>query len=80
MKLPQAGVKLPAAIARAISAPLADRVIVGSVAEVTDRIGDYCLRLGMNLLIVRVQVAGASHGEREESLARLSEDVLPSLR
>ena len=75
-----ASVKLPPAIARAVSAPLEDRVIVGGVAEVIDRVADYRSRLDMNLLIVRVQISGASDGEREDSLARLTEEVLPALR
>ena len=72
--------RLPRSIARAVTAPLKERVLVGGVDEVTERLARYRERLGMNLLIVRPQIAGASRTEREDSLARLVEEVLPALR
>jgi len=53
------GAKLPASIARSLEAPIGDRVLVGGVAEVRDRLARYRERLGLNLLIVRPQIAGA---------------------
>ena len=78
-RIPRSGAKLPAAIARAVEAPLADRVIVGSSAEVTDRLGRYRDELGANLLIVRPQLRDVPTEAARESLQRLSEEILPSL-
>ncbi len=71
--------KLPGPIARALAAPLDERVVVGSVSEVTDRLAHYRERLDMNLLIVRPEIASTSQSEREDSLTRLVEEVLPAL-
>jgi alkanesulfonate monooxygenase SsuD/methylene tetrahydromethanopterin reductase-like flavin-dependent oxidoreductase (luciferase family) len=73
------GMRAPKAIARAMAAPVEERVLVGGVAEVTDRLACYRERLGMNLLVARPQVMGADQAEREESLERLIEEVLPAL-
>lgn len=75
----QAGARVPKAIARAMDAPLEERVVVGGVAEVTDRLGRYRESLGMNLLVVQPQLGGLSEGEREESLLRLVEEIAPAL-
>jgi hypothetical protein len=47
---------------------------------VVDRLGRYREALGLDLLIARVQVGGASEGERAASLERLAGEVLPALR
>jgi alkanesulfonate monooxygenase SsuD/methylene tetrahydromethanopterin reductase-like flavin-dependent oxidoreductase (luciferase family) len=71
--------KPPAALARAVAGPLRQRVIVGSQTEVTDTLARYREALGMDLLIVRPQIAGASEAECQGSLERLAGEVLPSL-
>jgi alkanesulfonate monooxygenase SsuD/methylene tetrahydromethanopterin reductase-like flavin-dependent oxidoreductase (luciferase family) len=76
---PRASAKLPRAIARAVNAPLAERVVVGSVAQVTDRLALYREALGMNLLVARPQLAGATAAEREASMDLLCGEVLPGL-
>jgi alkanesulfonate monooxygenase SsuD/methylene tetrahydromethanopterin reductase-like flavin-dependent oxidoreductase (luciferase family) len=73
------GGRVPAALARAAKAPALDRAIVGGVAEVIDRVAAYRERLGMDLLIVRPLIAAASDEQREASLARLVEEVLPAV-
>jgi alkanesulfonate monooxygenase SsuD/methylene tetrahydromethanopterin reductase-like flavin-dependent oxidoreductase (luciferase family) len=78
-RIPSGGAKLPASIARALQAPLADRVVVGSTAEVHDRLARYREELGMNLLIVRPQIREVSTGAARESLQRLTGEILPAL-
>jgi len=75
----RAGARLPAALARAVDAPIEERVVVGGIAEVTDRLADYREGLGMNLLVVRAQMAGVAQPLLERSLAHLVEDVAPAL-
>jgi len=72
--------RVPKSIARAMDAPLEERVVVGTKAEVTDRLGRYRDELGMNLLVVQAQLGGVVDGECEESLLRLVEEVLPAIR
>jgi alkanesulfonate monooxygenase SsuD/methylene tetrahydromethanopterin reductase-like flavin-dependent oxidoreductase (luciferase family) len=74
-----AGAKLPAAVARAVAAPARERLIVGGVEEVKERLSQYRKTLGMNLLVVRPQVAGANESERRASFERLATDVVPAL-
>ncbi|MBW2273201.1 MAG: LLM class flavin-dependent oxidoreductase [Deltaproteobacteria bacterium] len=71
--------KAPAALARAVAGPLRERVIVGSPSEVSDTLARYREELGMDLLIARPQIAGASEAECEASLERLAGEVLPGL-
>ena len=70
---------LPAAIARAAGAGVAERAVVGTRSEVTDRLARYRERLGMDLLIARPQVANTTQSEREAALERLASEVLPDL-
>ncbi|MCP5070645.1 MAG: LLM class flavin-dependent oxidoreductase, partial [bacterium] len=56
------------ALTRAAAGPLEDRVLVGTRTQVEDRIGHYREQLGLDLLVVRTEVPGASDGEREASL------------
>lgn len=72
-------VKLPKAIARAAAAPLEERVVVGSKSEVTDRLARYREELGMNLLVARPMIGGASSEEQRASLDVLIEEIVPSL-
>jgi len=78
-RVPRGGVRLPAALARAVEAPIETRAVVGGVREVTERIAAYRETLGMNLLVVRAQVAGVPEPALERSLAHLVEDVVPAL-
>jgi alkanesulfonate monooxygenase SsuD/methylene tetrahydromethanopterin reductase-like flavin-dependent oxidoreductase (luciferase family) len=67
----------PPALTRAASGELADRVLVGTADEVAEGVARYRDRLGLDLLVVRTEVPGASPAERERSLERLVGDVLP---
>ena len=58
---------------------LRDRVVVGTTAEVIDRLGELRELLGMDLLIVRPQVPGGPEGAQVDSLERLVADVWPAL-
>jgi len=64
------------ALARAAEGPLEDRVLVGTRRQVEDQIGDYREQLGLDLLVVRTEVPGASEAEREASLEALAELLL----
>ena len=67
----------PKALARAAAGALSDRVLVGTADEVAEQIARYRERLGLDLLVVRTEVPGASPDERERSLERLAGRVLP---
>jgi alkanesulfonate monooxygenase SsuD/methylene tetrahydromethanopterin reductase-like flavin-dependent oxidoreductase (luciferase family) len=69
---------LPAALVRAAGESLDRRTVVGTAMQVADQIAEYRETLGMDLLIVRPQVANASQAEREAALERLVRDVLPA--
>jgi alkanesulfonate monooxygenase SsuD/methylene tetrahydromethanopterin reductase-like flavin-dependent oxidoreductase (luciferase family) len=75
----QSRTRLPAAIARAAGAPVSERAVVGTRAEVTDQLARYRERLGMDLLIARPQIADAPQPECEAALERLAYEVLPEL-
>jgi alkanesulfonate monooxygenase SsuD/methylene tetrahydromethanopterin reductase-like flavin-dependent oxidoreductase (luciferase family) len=62
----------PPALRRAASGALEDRVLVGTAGEVRDGIARYRERLGMDLLIARVEVGGAPAAARDASLERLA--------
>ena len=71
--------KMPAAIARAADADLDQRVVVGLEQEVLDRLSRYREKLGVDLIVARPQVGETSASEREASLERLAERVIPAL-
>ncbi len=65
--------RAPAALARAAAEPLESRVIVGVAAFVKDEIARYRERIGMDLLVARSEVPGASEAERDAALERAAE-------
>jgi len=69
---------LPAALARVSQGAATERVLVGTAAEVRDEVARYRRRLGMDLLVVRPGVPGATAAEQQEGLERLVHDVLPA--
>jgi alkanesulfonate monooxygenase SsuD/methylene tetrahydromethanopterin reductase-like flavin-dependent oxidoreductase (luciferase family) len=73
------GTNTPSALTRAAAGALEDRVVVGSVTEVVERLHSYRERLGMDLVIAVGTVPGASLDECEASLERLACEVLPRL-
>ncbi len=79
MRPAQAGARLPDALSKAIGSPIGDRVIVGSVEQVTERLAAYREELGMNLLIVRPQLAGMPREVLEESLSQLALEIVPAI-
>ena len=76
---PKAGAKLPAALARAVSVPLEERVILGDVSEVTERLRIYREELALNLLVVRPEIRGIERTDLAQSLRRLRREVLPAV-
>lgn len=64
--------RVPAAIARAAREPLAERVLVGTAESVAEGVARYRERLGMDLLVARSAVPGASPAESTASLERLA--------
>lgn len=73
------GGRVPKALARAAEGGVAARTLIGTTHAVIDQVGRYRDRLGMDLLIARPQVPGASDAEREASLERLAGEVLGAL-
>lgn len=78
-RAPRGGAKLPSALARAVAAPIEDRVVVGPASEVADRLARYREELGMNLLVARPQVSGVPRAAMQDSLGRLAEEILPAI-
>lgn len=74
---PPTGGPAPKALVRAAAGSLEDRILVGTRNQVADRIATYRERLGMDLLVVRTEVPGATEPEREASLEALAE-LIPS--
>ncbi len=70
---PPTGGPTPKALQRAAEGKMEDRILVGTRNEVLDRIADYREKLGMDLLVVRTEVPGASESDREASLEALAE-------
>ena len=71
--------RVPKALGRAAAAGVEERAIVGTSQRVVDQIAEYRKRIGLDLLIARVEVGGVSAEERTDSLGRLVEDVMPAL-
>jgi alkanesulfonate monooxygenase SsuD/methylene tetrahydromethanopterin reductase-like flavin-dependent oxidoreductase (luciferase family) len=71
--------KVPKALGRAAAAGVEERAIIGTASRVVDQIAHYRERVGLDLLISRVEVGGARPEERHASLTRLVEEVLPAL-
>lgn len=69
----------PAALLRAAEGRPEDRVVVGTREAVVDGLARYRERLGMDLLVARTEVPGASEAERDASLERLATRVAPAL-
>jgi alkanesulfonate monooxygenase SsuD/methylene tetrahydromethanopterin reductase-like flavin-dependent oxidoreductase (luciferase family) len=63
----------PPSLARAAGAALEERVLIGSASEVRDGIARYRERLGMDLLVARIEVPGVPPAARDASLERLAE-------
>jgi alkanesulfonate monooxygenase SsuD/methylene tetrahydromethanopterin reductase-like flavin-dependent oxidoreductase (luciferase family) len=70
---------MPQAIQKALDAPLEERTVIGSTAEVTERLISNQARLGIDLLIVRPQFAKMDSASLEGSLIRLAEEVWPAV-
>jgi alkanesulfonate monooxygenase SsuD/methylene tetrahydromethanopterin reductase-like flavin-dependent oxidoreductase (luciferase family) len=71
--------RAPAALARAASEPISARAIVGSDAFVRDELARYRERIGMDLIIARTEVPGATEAERDAALERLADEVMPAM-
>jgi alkanesulfonate monooxygenase SsuD/methylene tetrahydromethanopterin reductase-like flavin-dependent oxidoreductase (luciferase family) len=71
--------RVPAAIKRALEASIDDRAILGRPAEVLARLQADRQRLGLDLLIVRPQLAGLEPQVLEASLRCLARDIWPEV-
>lgn len=69
---------LPPALARAAAGGVEERALVGTAREVEDLVARYREQLGMDLLIVRTEIAGVPREAEEESLERLAGEIVPS--
>lgn len=74
-----AGPSAPPALRRAAQGRPEDRMMVGTATQVADTVARYRERLGMDLLIARSEVPGASDAECDAALERLAGKVLPTL-
>ncbi len=70
---------LPAAVNAAIDSPLEARTLIGTPGAVTERLVQDRARLGIDLLIVRPQLAGIERAVLERSLRWLAETVWPAV-
>jgi alkanesulfonate monooxygenase SsuD/methylene tetrahydromethanopterin reductase-like flavin-dependent oxidoreductase (luciferase family) len=70
---------MPAVVRKALEAPLEERIVVGTVSEVTERLISDRARLGIDLLIVRPQIANLEGAVLERSLMRLAEEIWPAV-
>jgi alkanesulfonate monooxygenase SsuD/methylene tetrahydromethanopterin reductase-like flavin-dependent oxidoreductase (luciferase family) len=71
--------RAPAALSRAASEPISARAIVGSAAFVRDELARYRERIGMDLVVARTEVPGATEAERDAALERLADEVMPGI-
>ncbi len=78
-ELPTRRAGLPEAVNAAIDAPLESRVLIGTPTDVTARLARDRARLGIDLLIVRPQLAGIEREVLERSLDWLARTVWPSV-
>jgi alkanesulfonate monooxygenase SsuD/methylene tetrahydromethanopterin reductase-like flavin-dependent oxidoreductase (luciferase family) len=67
------GAGAPRALARAAERALEERVLVGGASQVRDGIARYRERLGMDLLVARIEISGVPPAARDASLERLAE-------
>jgi len=70
---------LPEAIRQAVDAPLEAVALIGAPDAVTERLAADRERLGIDLLIVRPQLAGIARDPLERSLERLADTVWPAV-
>ena len=70
---------MPKAINASLEAPLESRTVVGTTAEVIDRLITEQRRLGIDLLVARPQLSGLERSDQEKSLTRLAKDVWPAV-
>ena len=70
---------MPKAVNQALDAPLSDRVVVGTAAEVEKRLRQERYRLGLDLLIARPQIQGIEQDVLESSLRHLVEEIWPKV-
>ncbi len=71
---------MPPAVSEALDAPLEERVVVGTKAEVTERLIRERRRLGIDLLVVRPQIAQLAREAAERSLVALAREIWPAVR
>jgi alkanesulfonate monooxygenase SsuD/methylene tetrahydromethanopterin reductase-like flavin-dependent oxidoreductase (luciferase family) len=70
---------MPEAVRNALDAPLDERAVIGTTAEVTERLISDRARLKIDLLIVRPQLAKMNSASLERSLIRLAEEIWPTV-
>lgn len=78
-ELPARRAGLPKSIHAAIDSPLDARALIGTPAAVIERLARDRARLGIDLLIVRPQLAGIERSVLERSLCWLAETVWPAV-
>jgi alkanesulfonate monooxygenase SsuD/methylene tetrahydromethanopterin reductase-like flavin-dependent oxidoreductase (luciferase family) len=70
--------RAPAALARTAAEPIAARAIVGTASYVRDELARYRECIGMDLVVARTELPGATEPERDAALERLAGEVLPA--
>jgi alkanesulfonate monooxygenase SsuD/methylene tetrahydromethanopterin reductase-like flavin-dependent oxidoreductase (luciferase family) len=71
---------MPAAVNPALDAPLEARAVIGTGAEVIERLTLERARLGIDLLVVRPQLARLGREVSERSFVRLAREIWPAVR
>ena len=71
-----AGTRAPnPVLARAAAGEIEERALIGGAAQVEDEIARYRERLGLDLLVARVEFAGADAAARDAALERLAQII-----
>jgi alkanesulfonate monooxygenase SsuD/methylene tetrahydromethanopterin reductase-like flavin-dependent oxidoreductase (luciferase family) len=71
---------MPAAVDRALDAPLEDRALIGTPDEVLERLILERQRIGIDLLVTRPLIANVADDALERSLRLLAEEVWPRFK
>ncbi len=70
---------MPKAVNDSLEAPIEARAVVGTTAEVKERLIEEQRRLGIDLLVARPQLAGIAREDQERSLTLLAQEVWPKV-
>jgi len=70
---------MPKAVNDSLEAPIEARAVLGTTAEVKERLIEEQRRLGIDLLVARPQLSGVAREDQERSLTLLKQEVWPEV-